>query len=227
VTAFPQEAHLWTVAVAVLACASLAIGNLAALAQKNIKRMLAYSSVSHAGFLLIAVAANNPLGARALLFYLLPYSAASLGAFAVVAARERELRKPVTLDNLAGFGWERPLLGLSLWLFLLSFAGFPLTGGFWGKIYVFSAAVDRGWSWLVVVGVVATMVSLVYYLAVVRALYMRSALELQVAAVGGSPPAEQLLGTAVFACVLVTIGTFFFVGPLADVAKDAVAFLPF
>jgi NADH-quinone oxidoreductase subunit N len=227
VTAFPQEAHLWTVAVAVLACASLAIGNLAALAQKNIKRMLAYSSVSHAGFLLIAVAANNPLGARALLFYLLPYSAMSLGAFAVVAARERELRQPVTLDNLAGFGWERPLLGLSLWLFLLGFAGFPLTGGFWGKIYVFSAAIDRGWWWLVVVGVVATMVSLVYYLAVVRALYMRSSLELQVAAVGGSPPEERLLGTAVFACVVVTIGTFIFVGPIADVAKDAVAFLPF
>jgi NADH-quinone oxidoreductase subunit N len=225
VTAFPQEAHLWTVAVAVLACASLVIGNLGALAQRNVKRLLAYSSVSHAGFLLIAVAANNSLGARALLFYLLPYSAMSLGSFAIVAARERELGQPVTLDNLAGFGWERPMLGLSFWLFLLGFAGFPLTGGFWGKIYVFSAAVDRGWSWLVVVGVVATMVSLVYYLALVRSLYMRSALELQVA--GGSPPEEQLLGTAVFACVAVTLGTFVAVGPVADVARHATAFLPF
>jgi NADH-quinone oxidoreductase subunit N len=225
--AFPQEAHLWSVAVAVLACASLAIGNLGALAQSNLKRLLAYSSVSHAGFMLIAIAANNSRGASALLFYLLPYSAMSLGAFAVVAARERELGAPATLENIAGLGWERPLFGLSLWLFLFGFAGFPLTGGFWGKIYVFSAAVDRGWTWLVVVGVVATLVSLAYYLAVVRAMYMRTELELRVAVAGGSPPAERLLGTAVCACAIVTIGTFFAVGPVVDVARHAVAFLPF
>jgi NADH-quinone oxidoreductase subunit N len=231
--AFPQEAHLWTVAAAVLACASLAIGNLGAIAQKNVKRILAYSSVSHAGFLLIAIAANNALGARALLFYLLPYSAMSLGSFAVVAARERELGRPVAVEDLSGFGWERPLLGLSFWLFLFGFAGFPLTGGFWAKIYVFSAAVDRGWNWLVVVGVVATMVSLVYYLRLVSALYQRAdvapapVVTATPAVAGGSPPAERLLGTAVFACVVVTIGTFVFVGPIADVAKHATAFLPF
>jgi NADH-quinone oxidoreductase subunit N len=231
--AFPQEAHLWSVAAAVLACASLAIGNLGAIAQKNVKRILAYSSVSHAGFLLIAIAANNALGARALLFYLLPYSAMSLGSFAVVAARERELGRPVAVDDLAGFGWERPLLGLSFWLFLFGFAGFPLTGGFWAKIYVFSAAVDRGWNWLVVVGVVATMVSLVYYLNLVRVLYLRAdvvrepAPTATPAVAGGSPPSERLLGTAVFACAVVTVGTFIFVGPLTDIAKDATAFLPF
>jgi NADH-quinone oxidoreductase subunit N len=233
VTAFPQEAHLWTVAAAVLACASLAIGNLGAIAQSNVKRILAYSSVSHAGFMLIAIAANNALGARALLFYLLPYAAMSLGSFAVVAARERELGRPVAVDDLSGFGWERPLLGLSFWLFLFGFAGFPLTGGFWAKIYVFSAAVDRGWNWLVVVGVVATMVSLVYYLRLVFALYQRADVaaapipRATPAVAGGSPPAERLLGTAVFVCVVVTIGTFVFVGPIADVAKHATAFLPF
>jgi NADH-quinone oxidoreductase subunit N len=109
VTAFPDEQHLWTVAVAVIACASLAIGNLAALVQRNVKRMLAYSSISHAGFMLIAIASANSLGARALLYYLIPYSAMSLGAFAVVAARERELGVPVTLDNLAGFGVIRAM----------------------------------------------------------------------------------------------------------------------
>src|ERR671936_2566973 len=102
VTAFPQEARLWTITVAVIACASLPLGNLAALVQRNLKRMLAYSSISHAGFMLIAVAANNGLGGRALLYYLIPYSAMSVGSFAVVAARERELNQPVTLDNLAG-----------------------------------------------------------------------------------------------------------------------------
>jgi NADH-quinone oxidoreductase subunit N len=230
-TAFPQEAHLWTVAVAVIACISLAVGNFAALAQTNLKRMLAYSSISHAGFLLMAIAANNQLGARALLFYLLPYSAMSLGAFAVVAARERELGKPVTRDDLAGFGWERPMLGLSLWLFLIGFAGFPLTGGFWGKIYVFSALVDRGWDWLVVIGVVATMISLWYYLAVVRAMYARSEPAISAtpvpAVAGGAPPAERLLGTAVFACVVVTVGTFVFPGPIAEIAEKATSFLPF
>ena len=93
VTAFPEQAEIWTVAIAVLAVASLVVGNLAALVQKDVKRMLAYSSVSHAGFMLIAVAANTALGARALLYYLIPYSASAIGAFAVVAARERELAR--------------------------------------------------------------------------------------------------------------------------------------
>ena len=97
----------------------------------------------------------------------------SVGAFAVVAARERELNRPVTIENLAGFGWERPLLGVAMSVFMLGFAGFPLTGGFVGKFYVFSAAYDRGWTWLVIVGVAATAVSLYYYLGVIRAMYFR------------------------------------------------------
>ncbi|MGZ4257522.1 MAG: NADH-quinone oxidoreductase subunit N, partial [Gaiellaceae bacterium] len=222
-TAFPQEARLWTVTVAAIACASLAIGNLAALVQKGLKRMLAYSSISHAGFMLIAIAANNALGGRALLYYLIPYSAMSVGSFAVVAARERELNRPVTVESLAGFGWERPLLGMSLSVFMLGFAGFPLTGGFVGKFYVFSAAYEHGWTWLVIVGVVATAVSLYYYLGVIRAIYMRPAEELQLAPVlgGGSPPSERILQTAVTGALVVTVGSFFAVQPLIDVAKHA------
>src|SRR5262249_18086103 len=177
--AFAQDARLWTVAVAVIAVASLTIGNLAALVQRNVKRMLAYSSISHAGFMLIAIASDNALGARALLFYLIPYAAMSIGAFAVVAARERELGVPVTFENMAGFGWERPLLGVAMWTFMFGFAGFPLTGGFIGKFYAFSAAYEHGWTWLVVVGVVATLVSLYYYLGIVRAMFMRPPEELQ------------------------------------------------
>jgi NADH-quinone oxidoreductase subunit N len=226
-TAFPQEAHLWTVAVAVIACASLAIGNLAALVQRNVKRMLAYSSISHAGFMLIAIAANNALGARALLFYLVPYAAMSLGSFAVVAARERELGVPVTFENMAGFGWERPVLGIAMWTFMLGFAGFPLTGGFVGKFYVFSAAYRHGWTWLVIVGVVATLVSLYYYLGLIRAMFMRRAEELALAPVGGSPPRETLLHVAVVTCVGVTVVSFFAVEPLIDLAKHAASSLPF
>jgi NADH-quinone oxidoreductase subunit N len=227
VTAFPQEARLWTITVAAIACASLAVGNLAALVQTGIKRMLAYSSISHAGFMLIAVASDNALGGRALLYYLIPYSAMSVGAFAVVAARERELNRPVTIDNLAGLGWERPLLGISMMTFMLGFAGFPLTGGFVGKFYVFAAAYEHGWTWLVIVGVVATAVSLYYYLGVIRAMYMRPAEELQLAPVGGSPPRELMLQSAIVAALAVTVGSFFAVQPLIDVCRDAAASLPF
>jgi NADH-quinone oxidoreductase subunit N len=225
VTAFPGEEDLWTVAVAVIACISLAVGNIAALVQRNLKRMLAYSSISHAGFLLIAVAANSDLGAKALLYYLIPYGAASLGAFGVVAARERELGEWVTIDNVAGMGWERPLLGVAMWVFMLAFAGLPLTGGFVGKFYVFAAAYDAGKWWLVLAGVIGTAISLYYYLAVVRALYMRMP-DIQLAPAGGSPPREAVLQTAVFACMAVTVGSFFAVQPLIDLAEKAAAQLP-
>src|SRR5205807_8663199 len=169
-----------------IAVASLVIGNLAALVQTDVKRLLAYSSISHAGFILIGVSAGTALGGRALMYYLVPYSAMAFGSFAIVAARERELGTAVTLENLAGFGWERPFLGVAMWFFMFGFAGLPLGGGFIGKFYVLSAAYNHGWTWLVIVGVLATLVSLYYYLGVVRAIYMRGP-ELAVAT-GGSPP---------------------------------------
>jgi NADH-quinone oxidoreductase subunit N len=227
VVGFPEQAHLWTVAIAVIACISLAVGNLAALVQRSVKRLLAYSSISHAGFMLIAVAANNELGGRALLYYLIPYGAMSIGAFAVVAARERELGSPVQLDDLAGFGWERPFLGASMWVFMLGFMGMPLTGGLIGKLYVFSAAYEAGWWWLIVAGVIATAISLYYYLGVIRALYMRPGVELRPVVAGGSPPRDPLLHSAVFLSVVVTVASFFFVQPLVDLARDAAASLPF
>ena len=226
VTAFPHDEHLWRWAIAIIACGSLAWGNIAALVQRNVKRILAYSSISHAGFMLIAVAAANQLGARALLYYLIPYSAMSLGAFAVVASRERELRAPVTLQNLAGFGWERPFLGVAMWVFMLGMLGFPLTGGFIGKFYVFAAAYDHGFWWLIVVGVVATMVSAYYYLGVVRAMYFRDVAELQLAPAGGSPPRDVLLTAGVAIALVVTVGSFFAVQPLIDVAHSAARALP-
>jgi NADH-quinone oxidoreductase subunit N len=228
VTAFPEQSEIWTVAVAALAVTSLVVGNLAALVQSDVKRLLAYSSISQAGFLLIAVAAGNAAGGEALLYFLIPYTAATVGAFAVIAARERELDRDVSLDALAGLGWERPLHGAAMWVFMLSFAGFPLTGGFLGKFTVFSAAYESGWWWLVVIGVIATAVSVAYYLSVVRALYMRPA---QVTgstpvAVGGSPPVDHGLDAALVAAVVVVVGSFFFVEPLFELAEKAIAQLP-
>jgi NADH-quinone oxidoreductase subunit N len=224
-TAFPQETHLWTWAFAGIAVASLAIGNLAALVQRNLKRMLAYSSISHAGFMLIGLSAGTALGGRALMYYLVPYAAMSFGSFAIIAARERELGQPVTIDNLAGFGWERPFLGVAMWFFMFGFAGLPLGGGFVGKFYVLAAAYEHGWTWLVIVGVIATLVSLYYYLSVVRALYMRPSAELAVA--GGSPPREPLLHLAVGTAFVVSVGSLFAVSPLITLAKHAAGALPF
>jgi NADH-quinone oxidoreductase subunit N len=226
-TAFPNESDIWTIAVAVIACISLAWGNLAALAQRDVKRLLAYSSISHAGFMLIAIEAGTQRGAEALLYYLVPYSAMSVGAFAVVAARERELAAPVTLDSIAGFGWERPLYGSAMWLFMLGFAGFPLTGGLFGKFFVFSAAYEAGDWWIVLVGVAATMLSLAYYLNVVRAMYMRSAPATRLVAVGGAPPRDPALAVAVAAAAVVTVGSFFVAQPILDLASDAAAALSF
>ncbi len=220
VTAFPEESELWTIALAAIVCVSLVVGNLAAIPQQNVKRLLAYSSVAQAGFMLIPIAAGNEAGGTALLFYLIPYGAASIGAFAVVAARERELGQPVTLETLGGMGWERPLLGAALWVFMLNFAGLPLTGGFVAKFYAFAAAYDRGWTWLVVVGVIATAVSLYYYLAVIRALYMRPAVARLVPA-GGQPPRELALSAAVVASLAVVVVSFFAVEPLIDLAQMA------
>ncbi len=227
VTAFPDESEIWTIAVAVIACISLAWGNLAALAQRDVKRILAFSSISHAGFMLIAIAAGSERGAEALLYYLVPYSAMSVGAFAVVAARERELGVPLNLEGLAGLGWERPFYGASLWIFMLGMAGFPLTGGFFGKLFVFSAAYEAGDWWLVLVGVAATALSLAYYLNIVRWLYMRSGAELRLAPAGGSPPREIALGLAVAAAVVVTVGSFVAVEPILDLASDAASSLSF
>jgi len=232
-TAFPANQHLWGWAFAIIATISLAIGNFAALVQSNVKRILAYSAIAQAGFMLIGLSTGTPLGARALMYYLIPYSAAAFGSFAIIAARERELGVPVTLDNLAGFGWERPFLGVAMWFFVFGFAGLPLGGGFVGKFYVFAAAYDHGWVWLVIVGVLATLVSLYYYLGIVRAMYMRPAEELQVrpsggvAVTGGAPARETLLQIAVGAALVVSFGSLFAVQPLIDVARHAANALPF
>jgi NADH-quinone oxidoreductase subunit N len=231
-TAFPANQHLWGWAFAIIATISLAIGNFAALVQRNVKRILAYSAIAQAGFMLIGLSTGSALGARALMYYLIPYSAAAFGSFAILAARERELGVPVTLDNLAGFGWERPFLGVAMWFFVFSFAGLPLGGGFVGKFYVFAAAYRHGWVWLVIVGVLATLVSLYYYLGIVRAMYMRPSEELQVrpsgevAVTGGAPAKETLLHVAVAASFVVSVGSLFAVQPLIDLAQHAASALP-
>jgi NADH-quinone oxidoreductase subunit N len=226
-TAFPGEVQLWSIALGVIVCASLAWGNLAAIVQSDVKRMLAYSSISHAGFLLMPVAAGNELGGAALLYYLIPYGALSMGCFAIVAARERELDRAVTMSELSGLGWERPYLGGALATFMFGFIGLPPAGIFLGKFYGFASVIDRGWTWLAIVGAVFTAVSIAYYGGVVRALYMSAPRTALAPVGGGSPPRDLLLGGAIAICLLIGIGSLFAADPLLDVVGNAVADLPF
>jgi NADH-quinone oxidoreductase subunit N len=170
--ALPSLADHWQPLVAVLAAITMVVGNLAALAQRNLKRMLAYSSVAHAGYLLTALVAAPGLAAEAMLFYLVAYAAVNLGAFGVISALSRGGREPIGGQDLAGLSERRPALAAALTVFLVSLTGIPVTAGFVGKFYLFNAAVAAGWVWLAIVGVLMSVVSAYYYLRVVVAMYM-------------------------------------------------------
>ena len=173
VAAFGEDSQIWQTAVGALAIASFVVGNLAALRQKNVKRMLAYSTIGHTGFLFTAVAAHSELGTRALLYYLAVYSLMNIGAFALVAIREREMGRPVLIDDFRGYGYRRPLLAIAMIVFMLSLAGLPPAGGFIGKLSIWSAAVAADQTYLAVAGVLATVVALAYYLKIPFAMFDR------------------------------------------------------
>ena len=142
----------WSVAIAVLATASIVVGNVAALVQTNMKRMLAYSSIAQAGYLLIGVAAGSIDGAEAVLYYLLAYGVMTMAAFAVVIIREREVEDGDAITALTGYGRARPAIGVVLTLSMLSLAGFPPLSGFVGKFLLFGSAVENDLTWLAIVG---------------------------------------------------------------------------
>lgn len=173
--AFPLEAPIWRPAIAALAVVTMIVGNVIALRQRSIKRMLAYSSVAHAGYLLVAVWSGSDLGAAALLLYLLAYGLTTLAAFGLLAALGRGGEREVSLDTLAGLGHTRPWVAAALSVCMLSLLGFPGTFGFIGKWYILVSVVVQNQPLLAVVVVVTSVVSAGYYLPVVRAMYMREA----------------------------------------------------
>jgi NADH-quinone oxidoreductase subunit N len=162
----------WRPLVAVLAIVTMLVGNLAALVQGNLKRLLAYSSIAHAGYLLVALVAPPILTSEAVLFYLVAYAAVNLGAFGVIAVLAKEGREPATVADVAGLAERRPALAAALAVFLVSLTGIPPTAGFVGKFYLFGAAVASGWVVLALVGVLTSVVSAYYYLRIVVAMYM-------------------------------------------------------
>jgi len=167
----------WVGIIWVLAVLTMTLGNVVALVQSNIKRMMAYSSIAHAGYIMIGIAAlavDDTRAASGIMYYVLAYAFMTLGAFAVISAFEkRDMTRGLEEDDYAGLGLERPFLGLCMAVFMFSLAGIPPTAGFFAKYYLFSAAIDQGMVGLAVIGVLNSALSLYYYLRVVVALYMR------------------------------------------------------
>jgi NADH-quinone oxidoreductase subunit N len=223
--AFGDLAYIadWALVAAVLAVLTMTAGNLAALAQKDVKRMLAYSSIAHAGYILVGVAAANESGVRGVLFYLLAYAFMNVGAFAVACVLERRGEFSTTLRDYAGLSQREPLLAVAMAVFMLSLMGMPPLVGFWGKLFVFRAAVEAGLGWLAIAGVINSAISAFYYLGVVVQMYMRAPAE-YVPSLGGErsegkKPAtvnlEVAIGTAVLLAMLFTVALGLWPGPVA------------
>jgi NADH-quinone oxidoreductase subunit N len=220
-TAFPGLYDTWNAMAVWLAVITMISANLIALVQGNVKRMLAYSSIAHAGYLLVALAAASVLGAASFLFYSLVYTIMTMGAFAVVIAVAGRQEANLDLESYAGLGWKRPLLGIVMTVFLLSLAGFPLTAGFIGKVFLLRAAVERGLVLLAVVLVLASLVSYWYYLRVAWYMWFRDA---EPGAGAGPDPSTGLKVALATAAVLVlALGVA--PGPLLSLAEQSAATL--
>jgi NADH-quinone oxidoreductase subunit N len=203
--AFPQEFGSWHRAVAGLAIATMVIGNAIGLQQRNLKRMLAYSSIAHAGFILVAIAAGTTQGASAMVFYLLAYTLATFGAFAVIIVLSRG-DAPVTTDDLSGLWSVRPWLAVAMTVFMLALMGFPVFGGagFLAKWFVLKAALQAPapQTTLAVVLVLTTVISAGYYLYVVMVMFMRPP-RVDASAIPRTPGWTQLVMVTCAAAILI------------------------
>ncbi len=187
VALLPQASD-WQPALAVLAAVSIVVGNLGALGQSSMKRLLGYSGIAQAGYILGGIVVANRAGVEALVFYLAGYALMNLAAFAVVVARERESAFGDSIEAVRGLGRERPLLAWPLTISMLALAGFPATVGFVGKLYLIEALVEGDYTWLAVFIAVGTMISLAYYLRVVAAMWMQPGGEAATPAIAGASP---------------------------------------
>ena len=171
-TAFESMHTDWSIVLWVIAAATMILGTVVGVAQTSVKRMLAYSSIGHGGYLLVALVAANQTAKSAILFYLLTYAVTNLGAFGIIGLLETADRPRDQVRDYAGLWNERPALAALMTIFLLSLGGFPPFGGFIAKWYIFTAAMEAGYSWLAIIGVLTSVVSVFFYLRIVVMMYM-------------------------------------------------------
>ncbi len=200
-SALPGFRPDWTSIMWLIAVATMTVGNIVAISQTNIKRMLAYSSIAHAGYILVAFVAGNDLGTSGILFYLMAYAFMNLGAFACVILLGKKGEENTLINDYAGIGFKYPLLAASMTIFLLSMAGIPPLSGFMAKFYVFSAAVKSKFYWLAILGVLNSAISVYYYLRVTVLMYFREP-EREITGLEFSP-------ASVLALILAVIGTLY------------------
>lgn len=203
--ALPPER--WHMVLAVIAVVTMVLGNVLALAQSNVKRMLAYSSIAHGGYILVGLAAGTAAGYSGALYYLLVYALMNLGAFGVMALLEWDglTGREQTLDSLSGIREQRPWLSVAMAIFMFSLIGFPPLGGFFGKVAVFAPAIEAGLTWLAIIGVLASIVSAGYYLRVVYVFIFESAEEQPEPARKAGFPVSAGAATVLAVCVVLLL----------------------
>lgn len=200
-TAFDSISARWEPLIWISALLTMVIGNFAALVQNNIKRLLAYSSIAHAGYLLVAMTAHSEIGIAAIMFYLAAYALMNVGAFAIVAHFSRRRERYLQVEDLAGLGWKQPVTAGLFAIFLLSLIGVPLTAGFFGKFYIFKAALEADLLWLTILGLLTSAVAAYYYLRILVVMYMHEAGE----PASTLPPPGAGLKTALWASAVGTL----------------------
>lgn len=175
--ALPALQADWSMLLWVLAVITMTVGNITALYQNNIKRMLAYSSIAHAGYVLVGFTAGNAVGTAGVMFYMLSYAFMNIGAFAIIVMVGKKGEENNNVSDYAGFGFKHPVLGMCMSIFLFSLAGIPPAAGFVGKFYLFSGAIQAGYVWLAIIGVLNSAASVYYYLRVMVFMYMKDPTE--------------------------------------------------
>lgn len=214
ITAFSTYASHWAWVVAGLAAVTMIFGNLVAIPQQNIKRMLAYSSIAQAGYLLVGLVAASRLGIKGILFYSAAYLFANIGAFAVAIAFSRYTETD-DISDYAGLSQRSPFLAVTMLVCLLSLAGLPPFAGFAGKFYLFMAVIDQGYVWLAIVGMVMSMVSVYYYMSVVRVMFIGEVNDYRPVKINGP------IKAALFICLVCTILIGCYPEPLSQLANLA------
>jgi NADH-quinone oxidoreductase subunit N len=217
--------ELWAPALAVLALLTMTLGNLAALRQASLKRMLAFSSIAHAGYMLIGLTAGTADGLHALLYYLVVYAFMNMGAFAIVSLLEPAAADGVqdaSIASASGLYRRRPLAAIAMAIFMLSLAGIPPLAGFFAKLYLFNAAVQSGWVWLAVAGVINSAISAYYYLRVTVAMFMAE----PTPDASARPRLAAAAAVAVAIAVIATLVFGLFTGPWLFAVNQMVAVAP-